>query len=234
MSPLSRPVHGCTRFLEFYRESVVPRVGRAVVQSADRADFTASRSGSRSVGRSVGRSLGRSVGRWSGRSVVRLVGRSLGRSAGRSVVRLGLVGRSLGRPLVWSIGRWVGRSVGRPVGRSTAHDKRTSPTQDRSVAGSDLDVVRKIMFPDWVWGQCGKIISERFWNGAVTCLNTTAATTSCRCLVPVLLTYRPTGRRPERLTTRPTDGPLDQPPDRLAHQSNGHPAAAMYGTGREN
>ena len=68
----------------------------------------------------------------------------------------------------------------------------------------------------------------------MTCLNTTAATTSCRCLVPVLLTYRPTGRRPERLTTRPTDGPLDQPPDRLAHQSNGHPAAAMYGTGREN
>ena len=70
-----------------------------------------------------------------------------------------------------------------------------------------------------------EVISMLFgWTGAMT---------SCICLVPSLLTYRPTDRRPERSTTRRADGPLDQPPDRLAYQSNAPPATARYGTVKE-
>ena len=77
MGPLWRPVHGCTRFLEFYRASV----GRSVARSAGRlVGCLAGWSIGRLVGWLVGRPLGRSVGRSAGRPVVRSASRPVDRS----------------------------------------------------------------------------------------------------------------------------------------------------------
>ena len=135
-------MHGCTRFLEFYRASVGRSVagfgfGGCRLHETERARRFATVAEVEVVRCITSRSD--QTGKYFSYNfgvVFSLLSFFFGRSVGRPV------GRSVGRSVVRSVGGWVGRSVGRSIERSVGR------SVDRSVGkkrGENSEVVREIL-----------------------------------------------------------------------------------------